>query len=183
MDIEIRIKDDSTITDKELKDIEQLFNNEYTDEDDVWEKDAPYGFSPSDIRAMAYMNGKLIGHVGAEKRWISVGKSKVKVAGIGGVLVEKDYRGFGIAKKLIHQLIDNLQQKEYAHFGYLGCREEVVTFYSSCGFKRINRTETVKKNYSNEDMTRSSFPILICSITKDVSAFPAGNIHLHGTAW
>lgn len=145
MDIEIRMKDNSTITDEELKDIEQLFNNEYTDEDDVWEKNTPYGFSPSDIRAMAYMNGKLIGHIGADKRWIAVGKSKVKVAGIGGVLVERDYRGFGIAKMLMHQLINNLQQKEYAHFGYLGCREEVVSFYNSCGFERIDRTETVKK--------------------------------------
>ena len=183
MDINIRVKDDSTITDEELKDIEMLFNNEYTDEDDIWERNAPYGFSPADMRVMAYENGKLVGHIGAEKRWVSVGEGKVKIAGIGGVLVDKEYRSFGIATQLMHRIIADMQKNEYAHFGYLGCREEVVQFYSSCGFERIERTETVKKNFSNEDMTRSGFPILICSITKDVDLFPAGNINLHGTAW
>ena len=183
MDIQIRVKDDSSITDAELKDIETLFNNEYNDEDDIWEREAPYGFSPADIRVMAYEKDRLVGHIGAAKRWVSVGEGQVKIAGIGGVLVDKDYRSFGIATQLIGKLIEELKQNEYAHFGYLGCREEVVQFYSSCGFERIERTETVKKNFSNEDMTRSGFPILICSITKDTSAFPAGDIHLHGTAW
>lgn len=183
MDIKIRVKDDSTITDEELQDIEMLFNNEYTDKDDIWERESPYGFSPADMRVMAYENGKLVGHIGAEKRWVSVGEGIVKIAGIGGVLVDKEYRSFGIATQLMHQLIEVMQKSEYAHFGYLGCREEVVQFYRSCGFERIQRTETVKKNFSNDYVTRSGFPILICSITKDASTFPAGNIHLHGTAW
>ena len=79
----------------------------------------------------------VVGHVGTQRRMIVVGDHDVLVAGTGGVLVLPSHRGQGLGVQLLAEAQDAARSTAPADYGYLGCREEVVPFYESCGYKRL----------------------------------------------
>ncbi|WP_431695970.1 hypothetical protein [Kocuria rhizophila] len=75
------------LTGGQLYQLEQLFNAEYRADEGAWNPDAPYGYAPAELHVMAVEGGRVVGHVGTQRRMIVVGDHDVLVAGTGGVLV------------------------------------------------------------------------------------------------
>ena len=171
------------LTPVELEGLGRLFDGEYLDHFGSWTPDCPYGYSPADIHVIASCDGVIIGHVGMQKRIITVGENNVTVAGIGGVLVHADWRGRGIGIKLMRAAQTTLRDKMAAEFGYLGCRPSIVGFYETAGWRRIHVTERSLSRLDGTTVTTNVDPILICPGTRDVTDWPTGDVDLRGRPW
>ncbi|WP_182348260.1 GNAT family N-acetyltransferase [Tomitella gaofuii] len=89
---------------------------------------------------MARIEGRVVGHVGWARREIAVGTEIVAIAGVGGVLISADARGMRLGGELMGAE-QSMHDRGHLAFGYLGCREQVVPIYASCGWQRIYARE------------------------------------------
>lgn len=137
------------LTTEQTDQLGQLFDAEYGTDEGPWNPDAPSGYAPAELHVMAVEGGRVVGHVGTQRRMIFVGDREVLVAGTGGVLVtgtggvlvSPSHRGQGCGARLLAAAQHAARSIAPADYGYLGCREEPVPFYESCGYKRIEVTE------------------------------------------
>lgn len=168
----------------ELDALRKLFDSEYLSDFGQWNPDAPYGYSPADFHVLAFQGPVLAAHVGFQRRVIAVGTQDVVVAGTGGVLVDERSRGTGLGGRAMRHAQKVMRDEAKVDFGFLGCREEVVSFYESTGWIQVYATE---RSLSRVDQTSvivsENGPILICSGKRDASAWPHGDIDLRGTPW
>ena len=66
----------------------------------------------------------------------------------------------------------------------LGCREDVVPFYESCGWRRIAAPERHIDRLSGEVVEKPPGPpLLILPITLALEDWPSGMIDLRGRPW
>ncbi|QBJ20561.1 MULTISPECIES: GNAT family N-acetyltransferase [Kocuria] len=172
------------LTGKQLDQLGELFDAEYRADEGAWDPDAPYGYAPAALHVMAVEGGRVVGHVGTQRRMISVGDHEVLVAGTGGVLVSPSHRGQGLGARLLVAAQDAARSIAPAHYGYLGCREEVVPFYESCGYKRIEVTERFRsRDGSSQTVEETGAPVMVSSGTRDVGTWPQGSVDLRGRCW
>lgn len=68
-------------------------------------------------------------------------------------------------------------------FGYLGCREEVVSFYTSCGWIRISAAELSIGTSGRLSVDPPGQPLLIFPVEAAVDDWPVGAVDLRGRAW
>ena len=172
------------LADEQLTQLGRLFDAEYGTEDGPWNPDAPYGYAPADLHVVAVRDGETVGHVGTQRRMISVGDHEVLVAGTGGVLVSPSHRGQGLGARLLAATQDAARSIAPADYGYLGCREAMVPFYESCGYKRIEVNERFRaRGGSSQTVEETGAPVMVCSGTRTVGTWPQGSIDLRGRCW
>lgn len=179
----IEVVPHAALTAHDIKTVGRLFDDEYVDQFGPWNPELPYGYAPHDVHVIARSAGDLIGHVGWQRRVIAVGDSEVTIAGVGGVLISVRARGHGMGRRLMRELAASLPTTDGIEFGYLGCREEVVEFYRSCGWLRIN---AVERSVGRDGRTRTydaDQPMLILPVGRDASSWPDGTVDLRGRAW
>jgi aminoglycoside 2'-N-acetyltransferase I len=170
------------LTAEQVDELRALFDSEYFAKYGPWDPDRPYGYSPADVHTLAYHDSVLVGHVGYQHRTIAVGRAKIMIAGTGGVLVSEHARGGGLGSRVMARVQQVIVDDERVDLGYLGCREEVVPFYESAGWQRIEVTERhLSMRDPREVVVSTGGPILIFPTHK--SDWPAGDIDLHGTPW
>ncbi len=160
-----------------------LFDSEYVNEFGPWESAQPYGYAPHDVHLIARADGHIIGHVGWQRRRIRVGDTEVTIAGVGGVLVSPDARGADVGRRLMQRAAESLSEQRDIDFGFLGCREEVVPFYLSCGWSRVYAAERSVGRDSVLMTHPPGPPLLIFPVRKAVVSWPAGMVDLRGRAW
>lgn len=68
-------------------------------------------------------------------------------------------------------------------FGYLSCREEVVSFYSSCGWTRISAAERSINRSGRLSEDPPGKPLLILPVEAEIADWPVGAVDLRGRAW
>lgn len=68
-------------------------------------------------------------------------------------------------------------------FGYLGCREEVVSFYTSCDWSRISAAELSIDTSNRPSAAPPGQPLLILPVDVGVANWPDGAVDLRGRAW
>ena len=81
-----------------------------------------------------------------------------------------------------------MRDDDRVDFGYLGCREEVVSFYERTGWTRVHAVERhVSMVDATEVVTSADGPILIFAADADSGSgaeqWPQGDIDLNGTPW
>lgn len=79
-----------------------------------------------------------------------------------------------------------MRDDDRVDFGYLGCREEVVSFYERTGWSRVDAVERhVSLIDPNATVTSSAGPILVFAAGSGAGAdlWPQGDIDLRGTPW
>lgn len=121
------------LTVQDVARLRALFDAEYHAHFGAWDPDQPYGYAPHDVHIIARRGASVVGHVGWERRVIGVGTADVTVAGVGGVLISPRARGDRVGARLMVRATESMAAAGDVRFGYLGCREEVVPFYESCG--------------------------------------------------
>ncbi|WP_231479880.1 MULTISPECIES: GNAT family N-acetyltransferase [unclassified Microbacterium] len=129
------------LTTNDLAGLRELFHAEYSADLGVWNPDQPYGYAPHDLHTIARLDDAVVGHVGWARRTISVGAAEVVIAGVGGVLIAPQARGERVGAQLMECAAASMTEAGGIAFGYLGCREQVVAFYESCGWHRVSAAE------------------------------------------
>lgn len=162
--------------------LRRLFDSEYLEEFGEWDPEQPYGYASHDFHVIARIDRRIAGHVGWARREVAVGAETVAIAGVGGVLVSDDARGIHLGGALMERAEQSMSEHGVA-FGYLGCREQVVPFYMSCGWIRITARERSIGRDGEHVVNEPGPPTLIRPITASVESWPEGDIDLHERAW
>lgn len=170
------------LTEADLGELRQLFDSEYLKEFGEWDPQQPYGYASHDVHVMARIEGRVVGHVGWARREIAVGTEIVAIAGVGGVLISADARGTRLGGELMGWAEQSMRDRGHLAFGYLGCREQVVPFYASCGWHRIYAREKSIGRDGESVVDEPGPPILIRPIAP-LEPWPEGDINLRGRAW
>lgn len=160
-----------------------LFDGEYVQEWGPWNPKGGYGYAGSELHALARMDGRLVGHAASARRFIRVGDGEVVIAGIGGVLTDQQARGLGVGRRVLTALQETMGSFAPADFGLLGCREEVVPFYESCGFTRVDAVVRDISPRDGKTVKDGRGPTMICAGARPVPAWPEGMIDLRGLPW
>ncbi|WP_110589284.1 GNAT family N-acetyltransferase [Microbacterium suaedae] len=171
------------ITETDLGELRRLFDSEYLEDFGEWDQEQPYGYAPHDAHVMARIDDRVVGHVGWTRREIAVGTETVAIAGVGGVLVCDEARGQRLGVDLMELAARSMRDHGGVSFGYLGCREQVVPFYLSCGWARIVASERSIGRDGEPVVDEPGQPILIRPITTSLELWPEGDIDLRGRAW
>lgn len=179
----IELVADQDLTAADLGELRRLFDVEYLDNFGPWDPQQPYGYASHDFHVIARIDDRVLGHVGWARREIDVGHASVAIAGVGGVLVSDEARGTRIGRSLMERAEQSMRGHGGIAFGYLGCREHVVPFYVSCGWKRINARERSIGRDGDPVVDESGQPILIRPIAASSESWPEGDIDLRGRAW
>jgi GNAT superfamily N-acetyltransferase len=163
--------------------LRRLFDAEYLGEFGEWDADLPYGYAPHDVHVVAYDGAAVVGHVGFQRRRISVGGAEVVVGGTGGVLVAPAARGSGLGRALMTRA-QAAMREEAVDFGYLGCREAVAPFYARCGWRRVAASErSLSRLHGGSRLEPAGTPILVCAAGRPLDDWPGGAIDLNGLPW
>lgn len=170
------------LTEADLGELGLLFDSEYLEEFGEWDPQQPYGYASHDVHVMARIDGRVVGHVGWARRVIAVGTETLAIAGVGGVLISADTRGMRLGGELMGWAAQSMRDRGRVAFGYLGCREHVVPFYESCGWKRIRARERSVGRDGGPVVDEPGPPILILPIAL-LELWPEGDIDLRGRAW
>lgn len=170
------------LTEADLHGLRSLFDSEYLEEFGEWDPRQPYGYASHDVHSMARIEGRVVGHVGWAHREITVGTQTLAIGGVGGVLVSADARGVHLGRELMSWAAQSMRDHGRVAFVYLGCREEVVPFYESCGWMRIRAREGSVGRDGRPVVTEPGPPILILPISP-LQMWPDGDIDLRGRAW
>lgn len=86
---------------------------------------------------LLYLDGKLIGHIGINKRIINHKNKTYIVGGIGDVAIDSQYRSQGFGNKLMKEVNKVLKEENY-DLGVLFCHPKLDNFYSSCDWVSKN---------------------------------------------
>ncbi|MFJ2315476.1 MULTISPECIES: GNAT family N-acetyltransferase [unclassified Arthrobacter] len=171
------------LAEQDAAELRRLFDAEYLRDAGIWDPDLPYGYAPHDFHIMARCKGEVVGHVGWARRTIGVGGRDLVVAGVGGVLVSERARGRGLGGILMNLVASSMVDAGGIAFGYLGCREEVAAFYSSCGWTRISAAERSISRGGQAIYDPAGQPLLILPIESQLASWPQGEVDLRGRAW
>ena len=182
MNVTIRVVPHDELTGDDLAGIQALFDAEYRTEFGDWNPEQPYGYAPHDVHVIARHDEATVGHVGWARRGISVGAHGVVISGLGGVLIADHARGLRLGERLMHTAVEAMREAGGIEFGYLGCREEVVPFYQSCGWIRVVAVERSLDRTGRPTLDPPGQPLLVFPLGSSMD-WPDGEIDLRGRPW
>lgn len=167
----------------DLVQLGRLFDSEYVGEFGPWDPEQPYGYAGHDVHVIARSGEGVVGHVGWARRIIGVGDFELAIAGLGGVLVSSQARGGRLGDHLMRRAAGSMADAGGVDFGYLGCREDVVPFYVSCGWHRIAAAERSISRSGLPVVNEPGPPLLVLPVERDLASWPDGQVDLRGRAW
>ncbi len=128
-------------------------------------------------------DGTIIAHLDFEHRTIAVNGVDVDIAGVGEVAVHPDRHKQGLGRKLMALLQTMLKQQFQVDYGFLQCRDEVVGFYQSVGWHKINQT-VHEVDIKTGKTVATNGNALIMPIHKSVDDWDTnGDVDLRGLPW
>ncbi len=114
------------------------YNETVSKPDDVWiERVKASEIGDKDLMYFAEVNGKLIGMIGA---FFNTNEKNQVVSNIWGVYVNEQFRGKGIGKKLMEQLINRVESNNKSKIIKLKVtrnQKEALSLYQRFGFKIV----------------------------------------------
>ncbi|GEM_PF-2549127 len=92
---------------------------------------------PVNERWLLWSQDQLLGHAAVQRRWFVVNNKFFEGWLLGGVCIDPNFQGKGLANILIKKVLSDLAQKEL-DFAILCCDEEKLSgFYQKFGFAKI----------------------------------------------
>lgn len=139
-------------------DVQQVSDEQWSAFNDLWSRTwPPNPDQPSDPEAQTKTvsvivledeNAKLIGVCLWIDREITVNDAPQRIAGLGGVVVEEEFRGHGFGKLLIETAIADAKKRGY-NWGVLFCAPFRQTFYEQFGW-RVLRGEITQTRFGQQ---------------------------------
>ncbi len=124
----------------------------------------------------------IVAHLDLETRTIQVGDADVLVAGVGEVATAPGLQGSGVGRRLMAELQRVLKTGVPVSFGILQCGDQVLGFYESTGWQRIDGPVRAIHPDSGQWETITS-NVLITPGELPISAWPEGAVDLRGLLW
>ncbi len=103
----------------------------------------------NDIHNMIFMDNKLIAYTALRNSNLIFNKIKIKYLRFDTLVIDKNYRGKGIAKiiMILNNKIIKLKKKP----ALLTCKRNMIQFYSKYSWRTIKKNKIKVKNYKNKN--------------------------------
>jgi len=124
--------------------------------------------------------GQIIGHIAVVVRTITTTWNfRYNVASVQGVSVMPDNRGSGLARRLLHQALQEAANRGFL-FAILYCKEFLVPYYTSQGWKLADDSVVMWNSRDLPISMQSNCPMYY--ELKNVP-FPEGPLDVHSPSW
>jgi GNAT superfamily N-acetyltransferase len=127
---------------------------------------------------MGIVGDRLIGRVAMLERVISVDGASLRVGGITGVVTEPDFRGQGVATRLVGYAVGFLRDELKIPLALLTCNRKIGPFYERLGW-RVVRGPTVYTQPGGA----CTCPGLTMVVESGSARWPDGLIDMRGLPW
>ena len=112
---------------------------------------------------------------------VRVDDKNLAIGGISGVLTHSDYRGRGLASKLINIALDYSRAQWHIDLALLTCKRKMITYYERLGWKLLDNEihflqDSGKTKFDKNLITGMSYHFTDAD-------FPDGIIDLNGYPW
>lgn len=131
---------------------------------------------------LLYLNNKLIGHIGINKRKINHKNKIYIIGGIGDVAIDEKYRSQGLGNKLMKEVNKILKEENY-DLGVLFCHPKLDKFYSSCGWIPKNNGKVFAMVNGILEDQRRTFLLPIKLTGKDIEIWDNEDINIGNGSW
>ena len=138
----------------------------------------PYVWADPEQYVLAALDDQPAGMLVIVSRNVSVGKQRITVGGIGGVVMRPELRGLGIATAMLNKAGEFIKHTLGADFGLLICRREVAPVYAKLGWVRVSGPTTFQQPAGRVTYPHDTM-VFKCSDRE----WPDGPIDLCGLPW
>jgi predicted N-acetyltransferase YhbS len=133
-------------------------------------------FRPKDRHvAMRDSDGRLVASAGLTVAEVEVGGERVSVVGLGGVIVNADHRGRGLARQIIEEALARARTMG-PPFVILFCHVDRVGLYARLGFVEIEHPVSVQQPGGFATMPMRT----MWSALQPDASWPDGPVWVHG---
>jgi GNAT superfamily N-acetyltransferase len=139
-----------------------------------------YGWTPPSWSALIKSGQRVVAHAGIVYRVIEVGKLRVPVAGIGGVMTLPDWRRRGYARALLANATAFAGVQLWAPFAMVICPKEDSGFYEHLGWHVADGPIWCEQPVGRIRLQNELALSLAC---QGDAEWPSGPIDLRGTPW
>jgi GNAT superfamily N-acetyltransferase len=133
-----------------------------------------------DLHFTLYSEGRATSHVGTLIDKVTVNSRTITICGIGAVVTRKDAQNKGLASKLLAQVMKWAKESTDAQFGFLFCREAMVPFYESMGWKLIEGVVLIEQPSGEME---SPIPAMVYPLRGNDTEWPPGEVKIGGLPW
>jgi predicted N-acetyltransferase YhbS len=135
---------------------------------------------PPIYTVLARENGQIVGHIAVVVRTITTTWNfRYNVASIQGVCSAPDKRHIGLAQNLLQEALLEAARRGFL-FAILYCKEDLVPFYTSRGWKLADDSVVMWNNREMPVFMQSNCPMYY--ELSDVP-FPEGPLDVHSPSW
>lgn len=133
-------------------------------------------FRPKDRHvAIPGSDGRLVASAGLTVAEVEVAAKRIPVVGVGGVIVNHNHRGCGLARQIVEEALSRARAMG-PPFVILFCHDDRVGLYTRLGFVEITLPVSVKQAHSFETMPMRT---MWFALHPDAS-WPDGPVRVHG---
>jgi len=121
---------------------------------------------------------RIVGRVGIFRRTIAVGKRKIRVGGLGGVITRERWRRRGVTAHMLvtaHRVMRDILRCEH---GLLLCARDVAPVYEGAGWKLVDGPTSYMQGSS-----KMTYRNLTMVLRLARHRWPAGPIDFRGLPW
>jgi aminoglycoside 2'-N-acetyltransferase I len=169
---EITIRPRGSIPEDVLDHIHTLLRETFIEEGDDTQ------WSDVDWHILITMDGMLVSHVEIVERDAQVGRDRLKLGGIGGVMTLPEWRGRGLAQAGMRKAQEFICEEMDADFGLLMCDPKMVTFYARLGWFEVDAPLVY-----DHPCGKRTFDDVVMVLSCTGRAWPDGMIDLCGYPW
>ena len=131
-------------------------------------------FRPKDRHVALRDGGRLVASAGLTATDVEIAGRRFAVVGLGGVIVNADYRGSGLARRVVEAALIRAAGTGLP-FVLLFCHQDRAGLYERLGFVTIASPVSVKQPQGYEPMTQRA---MSKALEAGVS-WPPGNVTVH----
>lgn len=126
--------------------------------------------------------GSIVAHTAIVERTLIVGPNfeKVRVAGIQGFCVLKEYRSMGLSNKMMSVAMDEGGRRSL-DAGLLFCRKQLEKVYGGMGWRKLDAAVYMTDNKKGKTLIPSRNIAMFYPL--NIKQMPAGDIDLAGADW
>ena len=135
-------------------------------------------WSDVDWHILIKVDETLVSHVEIVEREVQVGKDRLVLGGIGGVMTLPEWQGRGLAQAGMRKAQEFLCMEMGAEFGLLMCDPKMVPFYARLGWVEVDAPLL----YDHPGGKRI-FDDVVMVLSCTVRTWPDGMIDLCGYPW
>jgi GNAT superfamily N-acetyltransferase len=129
-------------------------------------------------RVLVWVGDELASHVGILEREVRAGDRSVRVGGLYTVMTAPEWRGKGLAGQALRAAADFMRDRLGAEFGLLLCRDALLPFYRSHGWRLVEDSVVFDQPAGK---TVSALNALYLPLGE--ADWPAGTLDFCGPPW